>query len=218
MAVLITEVLEDVKYLHEGEGDNKKLFIEGIFLQGDVKNKNGRIYPGNVLEKEVNRFKLESIQKNRAYGELGHPSSPGINLDKVSHIITDIWKDNGTTNYFGKAKIVEKNPMGAIVKNLIEAGANLGVSTRGIGSLREKNGIMEVQNDFRLATIDIVSDPSGPDCFVNGIMEGYEFVYDENGWKAIETAKKEVEKSSQRKELSEERKIQIFERFVNRLK
>lgn len=218
MAVLITETFEDVKYLYEGNEDDKKLYIKGIFLQGDIKNRNGRIYPNSVLEKEVNRFNKEIVEKNRAYGELGHPTGPGINLDKVSHIITEIWKDNGTTNYFGKAKIVEKTPMGSIVKNLIEAGANLGVSTRGIGSLREKNGIMEVQNDFRMATVDIVSDPSGPDCFVNGIMEGYEFIRDEKGWKAIEVAKKQVEESVVKRELNEETKLKIFKRFINSLK
>lgn len=213
---LITEVIEDVSSVITEDNGEKTAFIEGKFIQGDVKNRNGRVYPSQVLEREVNRYIQEVVNKNRAYGELGHPPSPAINLDKVSHMITNLHREG--SDYIGKAKIIEKTPMGSIAKSLIEAGANLGVSTRGVGSLREKNGIMEVQQDFRLSTVDIVSDPSGPDCFVNGIMEGTEWYLDDNGWKQVEETKEEIETSVRSRELSEEKKVQIFEKFMKSLK
>ena len=175
---LITEVTEDIQVIKETieEGGKKSYFIEGIFLQGDIKNRNGRKYPMDILEKEVNRYTENYIKKSRAFGELGHPSGPTINLERVSHMIKDIRRDG--SNFVGKAKIME-TPYGDIVKNLLSEGARIGVSSRGMGTLKENNGIMEVQNDFYLATAaDIVADPSAPDAFVNGIMEGVEWAWD----------------------------------------
>ena len=159
---LFTELIEDVQYITETkESGGKEWFIEGIFLQSEIKNRNGRIYPINILEKEVNRYVTESIQKNRAYGELGHPAGPSINLDRVSHLITELKRDG--KNFIGKAKLTE-TPMGQIARGLLESGANLGVSSRAMGSLKEQNGIMVVQEDLRLSTAaDIVADPSAPD-------------------------------------------------------
>lgn len=221
---LITEVTEDIHVIKEAkETDGKKnYYIEGIFLQGDIKNRNGRKYPVNVLEKEVHRYNENYILKNRAFGELGHPNGPSINLDRVSHMIKEIRKDG--SNFIGKAKIME-TPMGEIVKNLLDDGACIGVSSRGMGTLKEKDGIMEVQDDFFLATAaDIVADPSAPDAFVNGIMEGVEWVWD-NGIlkarnvgpiveKAAEEAKKEIEGAVFTRQLSEERKLLIFEKYL----
>lgn len=176
---LITELHDqDVQYLYEGEAEKKALYIVGRCLVAEEQNRNGRIYPKHVLENEVKRYTTESIAKNKAYGELGHPSGPTINLDRVSHMIKDIRQEG---NYFvGKAKILESTPMGKIAKALINEGANLGVSSRGLGSIvKNKAGVMEVQSDFRLASgFDIVSDPSGPGCFVQGVMEGAEWTYD----------------------------------------
>jgi len=173
---LFLDIAEDVQYIEEatGEDGKKSLFIEGVFLQGGIKNRNGRMYPSQILENEVARYTKESIAANRAYGELGHPSGPAINLDRVSHMIKELRKDGN--NYIGKAKIME-TPMGNIVRNLIKEGAGLGVSSRGMGTLKAQNGLMEVQNDFRLATAaDVVADPSAPDAFVQGIMEGVEWI------------------------------------------
>ena len=173
---LITELTEDVKYLVEEVGGKKNVFIEGIFMQGDIQNRNGRLYPGEVLKREVDRYVKENVEKNRAYGELGHPSGPSINLDRVSHMIKSLRVEG--SNIIGKAKIMD-TPMGNIVKNLIAEGASLGVSSRGMGSVTQnKQGIMEVQGDFYLATAaDIVADPSAPEAFVQGIMEGVEWVW-----------------------------------------
>ena len=167
---LITEVFnEDCEVLTEAtEGGKKNYFIEGIFMQGDLKNRNGRIYPSQVLEKEMNRYNKDFIQTKRALGELGHPDGPQINGDRVSHLITEMKRDG--SNFIGKAKILG-TPMGEIVKTFIDEGVKVGVSTRGLGSVKPTaDGIMEVQNDFHLATVDVVTDPSGPNCFVNGIM------------------------------------------------
>ncbi len=172
---LFTEQVEDVKYITEGKSD-KSLFIEGVFLQSNLKNRNGRIYPKEIMEKEVSRYINESVDRKRAFGELGHPEGPTINLDRVSHMIVSL-KESGD-NYIGKAKIMD-TPQGNIVKNLIKEGAKLGVSSRGMGSIKEQNGVSVVQEDFYLATAaDIVADPSAPDAFVNGIMEGKEWVWD----------------------------------------
>jgi len=175
---LITEMNDDVRLLIEANGEGKKnYFIEGVFMQAETKNRNGRIYPMNVLEPKVNEYTENFISKNRALGELNHPKGPTVNLDRVSHIIKEMKTDGH--NFNGKAKIME-TPMGNIVKNLMDEGARLGVSTRGMGSLKQQNGINMVQPDFMLAAVDIVADPSAPDAFVDGIMEGKEWIW-ENG-------------------------------------
>jgi hypothetical protein len=214
---LITEINETVKIIEESNEGKKTLFIEGIFLQGNIKNKNGRIYRTDVLENEVNRYIKEKVSKGRAYGELGHPASPSINLDRVSHIITELKRDGD--NFIGKAKI-SSTPMGNIAAGLISDGAQLGVSSRGTGSLKEKNGIMEVQDDFYLATAaDIVADPSAPEAFVNGIMEGVEWVWDNGKMISIELEKmkKEIDEAVKAKRLNEERMISLFEQFISQM-
>tara|TARA_R110001592_G_scaffold101137_9_gene286380 strand:- start:117 stop:761 length:645 start_codon:yes stop_codon:yes gene_type:complete len=175
---LITEMNDDVRLLIEANSEGKKnYFIEGVFMQAETKNRNGRIYPMNVLEPKVNEYTENFISKNRALGELNHPKGPTVNLDRVSHIIKEMKTDGH--NFNGKAKIMD-TPMGNIVKNLMDEGARLGVSTRGMGSLKQQNGINMVQPDFMLAAVDIVADPSAPDAFVDGIMEGREWIW-ENG-------------------------------------
>lgn len=218
---LITEVTEDINVITEAKETDgkKKYFIEGIFLQGEIKNRNGRCYPVNVLEKEVDRYTNKYINEKRAFGELGHPSGPTINLERVSHMITEIRKDG--SNFIGKAKIME-TPYGNIVKNLLDDGCKIGVSSRGMGTLRERNGIMEVQDDFYLATAaDIVADPSAPDAFVNGIMEGVDWVWDNGVLKASKsieeaasTAKKAVDSAVFTRSLNEEKKLAIFNKYL----
>ena len=175
---LITEMIEDVEYLVEGSGDNKNYYIEGVFMQAEQKNRNGRVYPKRFITPAVDKYITEYVNQNRALGELNHPSGPTVNLDKVSHIIKEL-HCNGN-NFIGKAKVLD-TPMGKIVKNLIEEGAKLGVSSRGMGSLKKSGGINEVQNDFILSAVDIVADPSAPDAFVNGILESKQFIIQENG-------------------------------------
>ena len=218
---LICEVMEDVQYVTETieESGKKNYFIEGIFMQGDIKNRNGRVYPAPVIAKEVARYNKNFVEKNRAFGELGHPDGPTVNLDRVSHMITDL-KQEGS-NFVGKAKVMD-TPMGKVVKSLMDEGATLGVSSRGMGSLKaNKQGIMEVQNDFMLATAgDIVADPSAPDAFVRGIMEGVEWIYDvaSGSWRAqdrIDQIVTETKKLS--KEQLEEQKFKLFSRFLNSL-
>ena len=173
---LIAELNEDTHYITERSEDGKKHhYITGRFMTANEKNKNGRFYEQKVLEKEVDRYIREVVNSKRAFGELNHPSGPTINLDRVSHIITELTWDGNYVN--GKAKITS-TPMGEIARGLLESGGQLGVSTRGMGSLKESNGVMVVQSDFKLSTVDIVSDPSGPGCFVNGIMENVDWVYD----------------------------------------
>ena len=211
---LIKEVTQELNYLVEdAESGKKGTFIEGIFMQAEQKNRNGRMYPSRIMEKEVRRYQ-DLISEKRSLGELGHPENPSINLDKVSHLISDLRMEGN--NVIGRAKILE-TPMGKIAKNFIEEGVRLGVSSRGLGSLVEKNGIMEVQDDFYLATVDIVADPSAPDAFVQGIMENAEWICENGIWKAvqIETAQKQIKKASA-KELDEE-KLKIFEKFMNTL-
>ena len=214
---LITELTEEVKYLVEEKEGKKHFYIEGIWMQGDIGNRNGRRYPVSVLEKEVNRYNEQYIAKNRAYGELGHPSGPSINLDRVSHMIKSLHREGN--NFVGKAKIMD-TPMGNIVKNLISEGAQLGVSSRGMGSIKEsKDGIMEVQSDFYLATAgDIVADPSAPDAFVQGIMEGVEWIWDNGILKAqkIEEYKEELNRGA-RQRISEETAIKVFNQFFQDL-
>jgi len=221
---LITEAIEEVQVVTEAnENEPKQYFIEGIFMQGDIKNRNGRIYPSTILEKEMMRYEDQFIKTKRALGELGHPDGPQINGDRVSHLITDMKRDG--SNFVGKAKILS-TPMGNIVKTFIDEGVKVGVSTRGLGSVKPtKEGIMEVQNDFHLATVDIVTDPSGPNCFVNGIMENTEYFYDivSGTWRAqqmIEEAVKEVKKTYKRTErkIDEAFAARLFENFVRSLK
>ena len=215
---LITEVIEEVQVITEAkENGDKTYFIEGIFMQGNQKNRNGRIYPVDVLEREVERYNTEYIQKNRAYGELGHPQGPTINLDRVSHMIKELYRDGD--NFKGKAKIMD-TPMGNIVKNLMNENATLGVSSRGMGSLKAKNGVNEVQNDFYLATAgDIVADPSAPDAFVEGIMEGKEWVWDNGIIKEVDIVNYRDEiNESIRKRQKEEATMQVFENFLQKLR
>ena len=218
---LITELVEDVRVIEEAtEGGKKNLFIEGIFLQGNIANKNKRIYNVDVLEKEVNRYTESNIKMGRAYGELGHPDGPGINLDRVSHLIVGLRREGN--DFIGKAKIVN-TPMGNIVSGLLSDGAKLGVSSRGMGTLKEvSGGIFEVQEDFHLATAaDIVADPSAPAAFVNGIMEGVEFWYGSDGRLHKETAAviahASIEQLAKAKRLNEENAFKVFKKYLNGL-
>jgi len=213
---LITEVL-DIGYVTEAnENGEKDFYIEGIFMQANKQNRNGRIYPTDILEREINRYNKEYVMKNRAFGELGHPSGPTINLERVSHMIKELYQDGD--NFMGKAKIMD-SPYGNIVKNLIKEGATIGVSSRGMGSLKpRKDGIQEVQGDFYLATAaDIVADPSAPDAFVAGIMEGKEWVWDNGILKEqqISEIKNEIEKAP--KKDREQTLVKAFEDFMNKL-
>jgi hypothetical protein len=214
---LIKEVTEEIKYISElnEETGKKSHFIEGVFLQSNLKNRNGRMYPKEVMQKEVARYTKESIEKKRAYGELGHPDGPTVNLDRVSHMIVGLKEDGD--NYIGRAKILD-TPMGRIVKELIDEGASLGVSSRGLGSLKERNGVNEVQEDFMLATAaDIVADPSAPDAYVQGIMENKEWTFVNGIWqeKELEESKAMIRAAST-KEL-EAVKLQVFENFLSKL-
>tara|TARA_B100000459_G_scaffold80440_1_gene44909 strand:+ start:1758 stop:2417 length:660 start_codon:yes stop_codon:yes gene_type:complete len=214
---LIKEFNESISYLtEETKNPNKpNVFIEGVFLQSDLKNKNGRVYPKEIMQREVQRYVNENVKTKRAYGELGHPDGPTVNLDRVSHMITDLREDGN--NWIGKAKIMD-TPMGRIVKELISEGAQLGVSSRGLGSLKERNGINEVQGDFMLATAaDIVADPSAPDAFVSGIMEGKEWVFVNGKW--TEQDIEEAQNTISRANLAdlEEEKMQVFSNFLDKL-
>jgi hypothetical protein len=213
---LITEINEQVNIINEAtETGQKEFFIEGIFLQSNLKNRNGRMYPESIMDKEVGRYITEYVAKNRAYGELGHPDGPTINLERVSHMIKSLKKEG--SDYVGRAKIME-TPYGQIVKNLMSEGATLGVSSRGMGTLKEKNGVMEVQDDFYLATAaDIVADPSAPDAFVRGIMEGKEWVWDNGIIKEVQISKyRETIKKSSKKDL-EENMLRTFNDFMSKL-
>ena len=215
---LISELTEEVKYLVEAKEDGKKsYFIEGVFLQGNLKNRNGRMYNTDILDKEVSRYNNEYIKQNRAFGELGHPSGPTINLERVSHMIKSLNREGN--NFIGKAKIMD-TPYGNIVMNLMNEGAKLGVSSRGMGTLvQNKQGIQEVQDDFFLATAaDIVADPSAPDAFVRGIMEGVEWVWDNGVLRAqqLEEMKKTIDKSVRSRDF-EQVKIKMFENFIKSL-
>ena len=218
---LITEVVEDLNCIVEEKEEGKKnVFIEGIFLQGGIKNRNGRVYPVEMLENEVNRYNENYTQKGRALGELGHPEGPQINLDRVSHMITSLKREGN--NFVGKAKLMD-TPFGNIAKGLISDGVKLGVSSRGMGSLKPNNeGINEVQDDFHLATAaDIVADPSAPDAFVNGIMEGVEWIWENELLVAkkpqvVEETVKEIETAVSSREL-EMQKLQIFENFMKKI-
>jgi hypothetical protein len=212
---LISEEVHNAEYLIEETNGKKEYKIRGVFLQSDIKNRNGRVYPNEVLVKEVNRYNKEFIQKNRAFGELGHPDGPVVNLERVSHMIKTLKQDG--KNFIGEAKIMD-TPYGKIVKGLIDEGAQLGVSSRGMGSIIQRQGANYVKDDFYLATAaDIVADPSAPDAFVEGIMESKEWVWDNgvlverdiNEWKReIEAAKRHV---------LAEKKAEIFKKFLKGL-
>jgi len=213
---LITETIEDIEVLTEANTKGGKDYkIKGVFMQADIKNRNGRVYPVETLAKEVSRYTTEYINKRRAFGELGHPDGPTVNLERVSHMITSL-KPEGK-NFIGEAKVMD-TPYGKIVKNLIDEGAQLGVSSRGMGSIQQSGGQNVVGKDFYLATAaDIVADPSAPDAFVEGIMEGKEWVWD-NGVlksKSIEEYKSEIERA-RRTELAEV-KSKVFKDFVSKL-
>ncbi len=214
---LIREEIESVKIITEAKGGKKSLFIEGIFLQGNIKNRNGRMYPLDTLRKEVERYNESNIVSGRALGELGHPDGPTVNLDRVSHKIVSL-KESGS-NFIGKAKILN-TPMGKIASNLIEEGVKLGVSSRGIGSLKPtKEGFNVVGEDFMLATAaDIVADPSAPDAFVEGIMEGKEWVWEGSilREKFASDAKRRINTLVDQKRL-EENKLDLFNEFINSL-
>lgn len=197
------------------EKGEKEYFIEGIFMQSEIKNRNGRVYPKEVMQKEVNRYRKEFVEKKRAFGELGHPEGPTINLDKVSHLITTLEEDGN--NYIGRAKILS-TPNGQIVRNLIDDGAKLGVSSRGLGSLEEKGGAQYVKGDFQLATAgDIVADPSAPEAFVEGIMEGVEWVMENGILKAVQVEQMQKELRSARSSQLEETKLNLWKKFVENL-
>ena len=212
---LISEEIQNAEYLVEDNGGKKSYKIRGIFLQSDLKNRNGRVYPKQVLEQEVSRYNREFINKKRAFGELGHPDGPTVNLERVSHMITSLTPDG--KNFVGEAKIMD-TPYGKIVKGLIDEGAQLGVASRGMGSIIQRNGANYVKDDFYLATAaDIVADPSAPDAFVEAIMETKEWVWD-NGKlveKDIEAWKRQIRETKQRK--LDEVKLKVFESFLGKL-
>jgi hypothetical protein len=214
---LITEEISSVKFITEGKGSKKKLYIEGVFLQGDIKNRNGRMYPVQTLEREVGRYNENFTNKGRALGELGHPEGPTVNLDRVSHKITSLVREGN--NFKGRAQILN-TPMGKIASSLLDEGVQLGVSSRGIGSLREdRTGCKVVGEDFQLATAaDIVADPSAPDAFVNGIMEGKEWVWEGGHLREqlAERTKRSINTLVDQRRL-EEHKLNLFNDFLSNL-
>ena len=210
--LLITEVNDNVKLVTEEVNGEKQYHIDGIFMQAEQKNRNGRVYPKKTLMKEVQRYNNEYVKTNRAMGELGHPDGPQLNLERVSHLIKELRVDGN--DIYGRAKILD-TPYGKIVKDLVKEGVKIGVSSRGMGSLKQVNGINEVQEDFNLAAVDIVADPSAPDAFVEGIMEGKEWVW-ENGIltaRRIESYRKQIESAS--KPNLEEAKLCAFADFLS---
>jgi len=205
---LITEHTNNVEYIVEGKG--KQQYIKGVFMQSDVKNQNGRVYPFGVLQREVKNYNNKFVKEGRALGELGHPMGPTINLDRVSHLITELYEDG--KDFIGKAKIMD-TPNGKIVKNLLESGVRLGVSSRGLGTVKaNKSGVNEVQKDFTLSTVDIVADPSAPAAFVNGIMEGKEF---STTGEVEHYIKKDVHNTNSKK--LDEKKLELFEKYLGNL-
>jgi hypothetical protein len=213
---LIAEFNETISpIITESKSGGKDYFIEGVFMQADIKNRNGRVYPMEVMEKEVDRYCTEFVEKQRAFGELGHPEGPTINLDKVSHLIESLTLEG--KNYVGKAKILS-TPNGEIVKALINDGAKLGVSSRGLGSLEQKGGAQMVKGDFQLATAgDIVADPSAPEAFVEGIMEGVEWVYQNGILTAVQVEQMQNELKTAKLNKLEETKLNLWKRFVESL-
>ena len=214
--LLITERNDSVNLITEDSDGIKNYFIEGIFMEADKKNRNGRVYPKKILEREVERYNEEFVKPNRAMGELGHPDGPTVNLERVSHIIKELSGDG--SNIMGKAKILD-TPYGKIVKNLIDEGVKIGVSSRGMGSLKNVEGVNEVQEDFILSAVDIVADPSAPNAFVEGIMEGKEWVWN-NGVlqpRIIESYKDRIEKARNKREI-QEAKLYAFADFLSKLR
>lgn len=216
---LICELMEDVEMLVEKDAstDQKNYYIKGVFLQAEQKNRNGRVYPLETMSKEVDRYSKQYIDTNRAFGELGHPDGPTINLERVSHMVKELKQDGA--NFIGKAKIME-TPYGKIVKNLIDEGAKLGVSSRGMGSLKTLGGSQIVQNDFHLATAgDIVADPSAPMAFVEGIMEGKEWIWENGILKEAEVQeiKNDIVKEFAKKNRDDSIYVDSFEKFLSRL-
>jgi hypothetical protein len=212
---LITENIQDINVLVEETAGKKHLYIEGVFLQSEVKNRNGRVYPFNILNREVERYTEQYVKTGRALGELGHPDGPSVNLDRVSHRIVEL-RSQGS-DFYGKARILE-TPLGNIAKSLLEEGVKLGVSSRGMGSLEERNGTNYVRDDFMLATAaDIVADPSAPDAFVNGIMEGKEWIWDNGILREHQIAKYHRYISESTRKNLEERKLKSFEHFLSNL-
>ena len=213
---LIVEHIEDIELLTEEKDGKEYTYIQGVFLQGDIKNRNGRVYPMPVLQREVTNYTENFVNKSRALGELGHPDGPTINLDRVSHKIVELYQDG--SNYIGKAKLLE-TPMGSIAKNLLREGVQLGVSSRGVGSLESKDGSNYVRDDFMLTTAaDIVADPSAPDAFVEGIMEGKDWVWD-GGILREQFAKKtykQINTLVTQRQL-DEKKLDLFNDFLNNL-
>ncbi len=214
---LITELVESVDHvIVESKRGAKDYFIEGIFMQAETPNRNGRLYPRATMEAQIQKYN-ELINAKRSLSELGHPSNPQVNLDKVSHLITKLYMEEDGKTVTGKAKILD-TPMGKIAKNLLDEGVKLGVSSRGLGSLVERNGVNVVQPDFHLSAIDIVSDPSGPSCFVQGIMEGAEWIYNAatNSWILAEQVKKTINKMTAKQVA--EKQAKLFENFLNNIK
>jgi len=213
---LITEHTENIKFLTEGKGEAKSYFIEGIYMQAEQVNKNGRVYPNRVLTKEVKRYNNEYVNKGRALGELGHPDGPQVNLERVSHKIIELKMDGD--NVIGRSKILD-TPYGKIAKNFIDEGVTLGVSSRALGTLVERDdGVSEVSDDFELSTVDIVADPSAPEAFVNGIMESREWIFENGIVKPVEIEQyKKIIRKTNRKQL-ERQTIKIFEDFMSKLK
>ena len=212
---LITETIENVEVITEGKGADKKMYIEGVFLQSELKNRNGRMYPFSVLEKEVNRYNEEYVKTSRALGELGHPDGPTVNLDRVSHRITSLRAEGN--NFIGKAQILD-TPMGKIASSLLGEGVKLGVSSRGMGSIDRREDCNVVMDDFMLATAaDIVADPSAPDAFVNGIMEGKEWAWDNGILKETKVAKYQRYIDSATRRNLEERTLAVFNNFLTGL-
>ena len=210
---LISEHVEDIEYITEADEDGKKNYrIKGVFMEADIKNRNNRMYPMNVLEKEVKRYNKEYVQQKRAFGELGHPDGPTVNLERVSHMITKLYPDG--KQFVGEAKVMD-TPYGKIVKNLIDEGAKLGVSSRGMGSLEPQRDMHVVKDDFYLATAaDIVADPSAPNAFVEGIMEGKEWIWDNGIVKEVDIAQYRAELRKESKRL-DEKKAEVFKKFMS---
>ena len=215
---LISEHVDSIEYLVEDTKEGAKNYrIKGVFMQAEMKNRNGRMYPMSVLEKEVGRYNKEYVNQNRAFGELGHPDGPTVNLERVSHMITDLHPDG--KNFIGEAKIMD-TPYGKIVKNLIDEGAKLGVSSRGMGSLEPRRDMQIVKDDFYLATAaDIVADPSAPNAFVEGIMEGKEWVWDNGIIKEmdIDAYKRQLEVKYAKRSAQVEKRVEVFEDFMSKI-
>jgi len=212
---LISEEVTNAEYLVEEKNGKKEYKIKGVFLQSNIKNRNGRVYPREIMVREVNRYTKEFINKNRAFGELGHPDGPTVNLERVCHMVKSLTADGD--NFIGEAKIMD-TPYGKIVKGLIDEGAQLGVSSRGMGSIVSRNGINFVKDDFYLATAaDIVADPSAPDAFVEGIMESREWVWDNGVLKQVDLEEWKRQIQEAKRSVLEEKKLNIFKSFLTKL-